>query len=378
MTTTQPALQSSIPPVFCVNTEGKSEAEIAVTLLHSFLAMLPAAKAAMQLLMREMPQAAAEVEDHTGKLSQQFKALAEGAQAQGKQMDEIVQMAGSMELDGEKIDLISFSKLFDDTLSESVAKILEVSKLAMQMVFSMDDAIQNLGATNELIDHIRRITKQTRMLALNATIEAARAGTAGKSFSVVANEVKEVAREIAELSDTMQERLGKVRDSVMKGYGVLKDVATTDMSENILAKEKLDSLFESLHSRNEQFKESLREAAETSRQISSTISQMTMGMQFQDKNTQITQNCLSIITLYLQAMQDVQALTPSRIQPTRESVEARDAMTDAMLNAISLGGIRKELAMLLANEGVSTATITQQLATTSIAVVKDEEDIELF
>jgi PAS domain S-box-containing protein len=55
---------------------------------------------------------------------------------------------------------------------------------------------ETLAELSRIVDDISTVTRQTGMLALNASIEAVRAGEAGKSFAVVAGEVKTMSGRI--------------------------------------------------------------------------------------------------------------------------------------------------------------------------------------
>src|SRR5689334_17206787 len=87
--------------------------------------------------------------------------------------------------------LIGNSVQHINDLTGSVGRIEE--RLA-----SFNTVIRQIGSVSAVIE---TIAKQTRLLSLNAAIEAARAGEAGKSFAVVAGEVKNLADETRKATD---------------------------------------------------------------------------------------------------------------------------------------------------------------------------------
>lgn len=250
---------------------------------------------ALEVLQRQLPKASGMVEDATKDLAVQFSKLAAGASEQSQQMSQIVKMVDSLELGDERISLQEFTELFSHTLGNSIDKILYVSKRAIAMVYMLDEAMGSLKSIEGFLKDIQSINKKTNLLALNATIEAVRAGEAGKGFAVVAEEVKGVSTHVKELADNMSRQIANVSKSVNAGYEVLKEVAVTDMSENMMAQDKLGLLLKSLLRQNQQFSKIIAGSAQATEAISSTISGMTMNMQFQDRNSQFVQNSTNLL-----------------------------------------------------------------------------------
>lgn len=98
------------------------------------------------------------------------------------------------------------------TIATSVAEFSELGALVLrlgQQIGGFAAAMQQVRRTADTIDTIARTTN---MLALNAAIEAERAGDAGRTFAVVAAEVKKLALD----TRAATEQIGLTMDSLSR------------------------------------------------------------------------------------------------------------------------------------------------------------------
>ncbi|MBM9613713.1 methyl-accepting chemotaxis protein [Desulfobulbus rhabdoformis] len=102
-------------------------------------------------------------------------------------------------------------------IADNTSKARQIAHKAVTKTDSASSRINQLGGAaqeiSKVTETITEISEQTNLLALNATIEAARAGEAGKGFAVVANEIKELAKQTAEATLEIRERISAIQSS---------------------------------------------------------------------------------------------------------------------------------------------------------------------
>lgn len=356
---------------------GGRDAKELYIVIDDLLVLAAAGGFALKMLTDILPESAKKVEIASTELTDQFRTLAQNSQMQSETVHSLIGTIGKIPLEDKEITIDEFIHLFSKTLDDSVDKILRVSKQALSIVYNMDDAITNLKEIENFSKQIQKITHQSNLLALNALIEAGHAGEAGKGFRVVAHEVKELSSEIAMLSDNMGVRTQVIMKNMLDGYDVLKDVATTDMNDHLLAKDTLEMLLVGLVKQRDESVLVMQEAARSSQEISKVIRGMIIELQFQDRNTQVIDNCSKIINQFLNMLGQIEDELRKLIiegTDTSNDLNIQDAV-DKILATITLGDLRTRYLKLLETSG-------RPLASDQVAHSSQQspamDDIELF
>lgn len=356
---------------------GRIEQADALALLSDWLGLTSAQRNALNVLTGVLDDVSGLIDENIGALSHRFQSLAESSREQTQAVQSLASNAQTVDIEGEAIPLANIVDSLRGTISELVEKIVYLSSRGVNLVYRLDDVLANLKNVQGSIIAIDKINRQTNLLALNAKIEAARSGEAGRSFAVVANEVRDLASSVDKLSGNLKSQLGTITNGIQDCYGLLQEIAAIDMSEqNLVANDRITTMTKALVEGNEGFVATLHRSAAASEQISRDVSEAVMRMQFQDRALQMLESVSGALQTTIANLDDLNRQTTTQL-PVSSSRSTADAVADKILEDCKLGEIQDRLAKEFGRETVRPSGHGMSEVETP-ADDDDDDGIELF
>jgi len=354
---------------------------------------------------KELTLVAGLVSNSTDDLSDLFHKMVAATQDQTNTMTSIVETASSVELDGDKLSIAEIVSFLEEVFTEGITNVLHLAQTAMTLVYALDDVVIDVNEVVNHISEIEQINKQTNLLALNAKIEATRAGEAGKGFGVVADEVRQLSKDINNLASVLRTRVNAVHSGIENGHEQLQSIASLDMSGNLKAKSRIEAMMQAMVEQNTSFTEKISYSTELSRQLQADMSNVIQRFQFQDRTQQQLDGVKIAMGILREASYELVDETHDMtgLPKVEGDTERMVQWVDAVLDKCTLGEMRGRLKQGLLINNIDEEETSSDSSTDNIVNISagadasedifdsalggdaalgdaddDEDDIELF
>jgi methyl-accepting chemotaxis protein len=176
----------------------------------------------------------AAIEELKGTMEQIAAAAEESAGASEETLSAITEIKqNSKYLEAEVQTTVEVILNFRELLNNSIDSFIEASE-SLKNTSAKADEISNkahnlLEASkqiNDAVDLITKLSKKTGLLALNAAIEAARAGQSGRSFTVMASEIRSMAKKSNVYAEKISSLVADIQEKIQNAnndMGAIKD-----------------------------------------------------------------------------------------------------------------------------------------------------------
>nr|AYQ75465.1 methyl-accepting chemotaxis protein [Cohnella candidum] len=169
------------------------------------------------------------------------------------------------------------SRKGSDYMGTLIRKTGQTEEMTRSMVEKVDKLKDSTRSIRKILDVLGNVSKQTNILSLNATIEAARAGTAGKGFMVVADEIRKLADQsrqsigvVGEIVETIQREIDETVSVLSEAYPIFQ--------EQIDSVREANQIFVTVQENMNGFVNRLDSATESVRHLEEAQSTLTLAM----------------------------------------------------------------------------------------------------
>ena len=177
--------------------------------LHDMTSNISTAAVSMEGVVRELQ---ATVAEQSAALQQQASSVSQTVATVGelsRSADQVSDVARRVLEEADRS--VQTSKRGLDAIQQSVLGMNDVREQVQNIATTILDLSERTQQIGSIIATVDDFAERSSLLALNASIEAARAGEAGKAFSVVAGEVKNLAEQSQQATEKVRAILSDIQ-----------------------------------------------------------------------------------------------------------------------------------------------------------------------
>ncbi|MFD2176384.1 methyl-accepting chemotaxis protein [Veronia pacifica] len=210
---------------------------------------LETAREQLAILLSNQRDSSSELFDMADQMTDAMEQTHDAAREQFAEIDQLASAMSEMSSTVQDVagharaasDATETSRTQADSGQEYVRKtISSIHKLSADLTESanvvnkVEDRVEKISS---IVVTIQGISEQTNLLALNAAIESARAGEAGRGFSVVADEVRNLAQHTQKATVEIQKMIDQLQEIAQQAVTLMKQsVSEADDSVETVSK----------------------------------------------------------------------------------------------------------------------------------------------